>query len=300
MESNDFIIKSDILSHFYQLSLSHLRELIDSKFGNKPVRIEFLNKNIDDLKPILAYFGLSYSVSNKCFRITIDSGMDLWSSSLEDCSDSEPDAMRLVYLHPTQSICDKTKLLDEKNDDLHLGLELHYPECCVEAYCKWQTDNEDIDPITTITNAFSFDGALKFYDFPNPFSRYFGLGLYSHFPCSLTCQATKQVAKKSLDNLQTHFLILADKLIQYENSFVIFQKEEGVCIWNRFSIDNNKIQLDKQSFHGQGKLKKILATIEEIELQENHLLIFSKLRDIEIYNTDSCFIGVFNFSANLQ
>jgi len=282
------------------ISPSSFREIHDCVEFQKLIRQEIILKNIDRLSEAIENLNLNFSVSNQSFKIPIDEGMEFWASSLVDCANNEPNAMRLVYIHPDKNICDKAKLLDEKNDDLNLGLELKYPQCCIDAYCKWQTDNEDIDPITTITNSLPFTGELQFYNFPNPFSRYFGSGLYSHFPCSLTCKETKQIAKQSLDNLQIHFPFVADKLIQQENSFVIFQKEEGVCIWSRFDVNDNRIQLDKNRFQGQGKLKEIFSTVEEIELGENHLLLFSELHNQKIFKTDNCFIGAFNYLANAQ
>ncbi len=280
------------------LSVLNIRELNDCCNQDKLVRLELYIRDIPSFKKLTLKLNLNFSLSIQSFRISIDKGMDFWASSLQECTDSEPNAMRMVYVHPKKENCDKAKLLDERNDDLNLGIELNYPQCCIDAYCKWQTDNEDIDPITTITNLYPFNGEIQFYDFPNPFSRYFGSGLYSHFPCSLTCKETRRIAKQSLNSLQTHFPFIADKLVQHENSFVIFQKEGGVCIWRNFEVSDSRIQLDKESFQGQGRLKQIFEAVDEIELHENELKLFSQFHNQEIFRTNNCFIEAFDYKAN--
>ncbi len=42
----------------------------------------------------------------------------------------------------------------------------------------------------------------------------------------------------------------------------------------------NKIHLDKNSFHGQGELKLIFASIDEIEILETKLKLYSKLKEL--------------------
>lgn len=276
------------------------REIVDCVSFKKLIRLEILTSEIERFGEAIKNLNLNFSVSGKYFSIPTDKGMDIWASALIDCSDSEPNAIQLVYLHSDKDICNRAKLLDENDDDFNLGLAFQYPKCCIDAYCNWQTDNEDIDPITTITSAFSFDGELRFHNFPNPFSRYFGLGLYSHFPCSLTCEKTRQIAKKSLDNLQIHFPKVADRLIQHENSFVIFKKEKGICIWEEFSVEGNRIKLNNESIHGQGKLKEELKGIDLIELNESSLFIFSKDRHRVEFKTKDCFIGAFGYLANAK
>lgn len=282
------------------VSPANFREIVDCITFKKLIRFEVLTSEIERFCEVIKKLNLNFSVSEKCFSIPTDKGMDIWASTLTDCSDSDPNAMQLVYLHSDKNVCDHAKFLDKNDEDFNLGLALQYPKCCIDAYCKWQTDNEDVDPITTITNTLPFDGKILFYDFPSPFSRYFGLGLYSHFPCSLTCEETKLIAKKSLDNLQAHFPTIADRLIQLENSLVIFRKDEGICIWGKFAVEENRIKLNKQSFLGQGKLKEVFRTVDEIELTDSSLLLLSKDNLKIEFKTKNCFIGAFTYLTNAQ
>lgn len=275
------------------ISLNCFREICDCIIFNKLIRLEVSFKNPDRLQEVINNLDLFFSTSEGKYIIPIDDGMDFWGSRLESCSEIDSNGIRLIYLSPEKQLCDKGKNLDEKNDDYNLGIELKYPPCCIESYCKWQTDNEDIDPITTITSRFQYNGELLRFDFPNPFSRYFGAGLYSHFPCSLTCKETKQIAKKSLTNLQLLFPEVAYNLLEFENTLIIFQKEVGICFWSGFTIVNDKVKLDRETFMAQGKMINIFSEINEIWLSKSKLFLFSQLNQMSEFNMDNCFIGVF-------
>ena len=176
------------------LPLSKSREFHDCVFLNKLIRFEIFLTDIPRISKWTEKLNLSFSVSDKSFQTILDNGMDDWSSSITDCSDNDSNAMRFVYFHSDKVICEAAKQFDADEDDFKLGLLLNYPKCCIESYLNWQKDNEDIDPITAITNPFKFNGELHSLNFPNPFTRYFGSGLFSHFPCSLNCSETKRKA----------------------------------------------------------------------------------------------------------
>ncbi len=282
------------------ISTINLRELNDCIEFDKLIRFEVFVKNIKDFENQVHQLGLNYSISETSFKVVIDKAMNDWSSSIENCLDTDANAMRFVYLHKEKKICYDAKLLDSNENDLQLGLLLQYPKCCVEAYLKWQHDNDDIDPITTITSSFSFTGRLQNFEFPNPFSRYFSSGLFSHFPCSLYCKATSKAAQASLDNLQKNFPVIADRILSLENSFVIFHKDKGVCLWTKFTTTNDKISFDKVSFNGQRELKSIFETVDSIEISKLELKLFSNLYDMTIFTTDGCFVGLFKNTANAQ
>ena len=269
------------------ISLDKFRELHDCVVLNKPIRLELFSKDIFKITEWATKLNLAFSISNKSFRVVIDKGMDNWASSISYCSDAEADAMRFVYFHSTKEICEKAKQYDDTENDFEIGLLLNYPKCCVEGYLKWQHDKEDIDPITTIVDSFQFTGHLNNFNFPNPFSRYFGSGLFSHFPCSLNCTETITRANRSFKMLQANFPITADKILQFENSLTIFHKEMGVGLWTKFNSFEHYISVDKTSFHGQGEFKSIFTTIDEIGLTKSELTLFSANKQTsQIQNND--------------
>lgn len=290
------LIKEQFIKELPSILFRELHDCIEFK---KLVRFEIYLKDIPGLIKQIHQLNLSHSVSNTSFQVVVDTNMDDWSSSLINCSDTNINVMRFVYIHPDIEVCWKAKILDSIDDDLGLGLLLNYPKCCVEAYLNWQKNNEDIDPITTLTNSFSFTGQISNFDFPNPFSRYFGAGLYSHFPCSFHCKRTKDIAKNSLEKLQINFPSVADRLSKFENSLVIFNKEKGVCLWTNYDKAKSKIFLDKKNFHGQGELKKVFERIEEIGVTEKELTLTSPFKETTTFKMDNSFIATFN-TTNAQ
>ncbi|MBS3913953.1 MAG: DUF483 domain-containing protein [Bacteroidetes bacterium] len=275
------------------LSLNRFRELCDCLEFNKLVRMEIFLRDLSKIPEWTKKLNLNFTVSDNSFTLTKDKGMENWSSLLNYCSVEHREAMRLVYFHSDKEFCEIAKNLDTKNDDLNLGLLLNYPKCCIESYLQWQKNKENTDPITSITDSIPFIDQLNNYHFPNPFSRYFGSGLYSHFPCSINCYETKKIAQNSLNNLQVNFPIIADKILHLENSFVIFQQEKGVCLWSNFDSIANKIQLDKYSIHSQGELKSIFEKVNLIEISQAKLKLFSNSEVETIFKTNGCFIGTF-------
>lgn len=286
--------KFEILSSLSEiLSLNKFRELYDCIALGRLIRFEILFINIPRISDWTDKLNLSFTISDKCFKIVVDKGMDDWSSSIADCSDNDSNAMRFVYLHSDKEICEAAKQFDANEDDFNLGLLLDYPKCCIESYLNWQKDNEDIDPITTITNSFQFTGQLHNLNFPNPFTRYFGSGLFSHFPCSLNCSETKRKANELFENLQLNFSATANQIFLLENSFVIFHKDKGLCLWSSYNFVKDKIHLNKNSFHGQGELKFIFKEIDEIELSQSELILKSNSTGTSVFKTDGCLIETF-------
>lgn len=262
------------------IPLDKFRELHDCVELNKLIRFEIFLKDIFRIPEWASKLGLSFSISDKSFQTVVDKGMDNWASSICYCSDDNIDVMRFVYLHSTKEVCERAKQYEENENDLELGLLLSYPKCCVEGYLKWQREKEDIDPITTIVDSFQFTGKLNNYNFPNPFSRYFGSGLFSHFPCSLNCAETITGANQSFKTLQANFPITANKILKFENALTIFHKEIGVGLWTKFDLFEHYIYVDKTTFHGQGEFKSIFKTIDEISLTKSQLTLFAANKQI--------------------
>ena len=282
------------------VSESIIREIIDCIEAHKVIRIEVFSKNILQVSRVIKKLQIHFTVSDENFRIPVDSTMDTWSSTLTTCSHKDPNSVRLVYMHHKENICEQAKLLDSNNDDLNFGLLLQYPRCCINAYLNWQKDNDDIDPITSVTNAIEYTGELQKFDFPNPFTRYFGSGLYSHFPCSLNCLGTKNIAQTSLENLQKFFPKMAQTLSGLEKSFIIFHKNKGICLWNKFIVTGKYISLERIGFYGQGKLKSIFDSIDGVIFSKNEFRLFRNSECMQVIVTKGLFIGLFTGDFNCK
>ncbi|BAU55657.1 hypothetical protein [Mucilaginibacter gotjawali] len=279
----------EVLSESHPLNT--FRELCDCIESNKLMRLELFLADIPKFSEFTKKFDLDFAISDKSFQVFADEGLENWSSSIAYCSDAEKTAMRFVYVHKSKAVCETAKKFDASDNDVNIGLCLSYPKCCIEAYRDWQITNEEIDPISIIVDSFPFLGQVNTYDFPNPFSRYFSAGLFSHFPCSLACLETTKIAKQSLQNLQFHFPSVAEKILKMENSLVIFQKGRGICLWQKFDLNDNSINLDKDSFQGQGQLKLIFENVDKFEIFGKLLTLFPE--SLGVFKANSCFVGIF-------
>lgn len=87
-----------------------------------------------------------------------------------------------------------------------IGRLLGFPECCVKAFCEWWP--RWVDPVNKAAEASPHEivdlethKAIKVtpHVATNQMLRYSGYRLTSHFPCSLNCEASKEVGKVWLD-----------------------------------------------------------------------------------------------------
>lgn len=258
-----------------KISIDKFRELHDCITLNKLIRFEIYLKDIYKISQWVDKLSLAFSVGDESFYVVKDKGLENWSSSIQFCSDNESKAMRFVYLHPEEEICRKAKQLNKCQNDFDFGLLLGYPKCCVDAYLNWLKNKEAIDPITIILESFRYTEQLTHLEFPNPFSRYFGMGLFSHFPCTLNCQETRTIANDSFQSLQNKFPKTAEKILHFEDSLTLFDKTMGIAIWSKYRVNKKRISLNKTSIRGQGKFRSILKNIDEIELNKSELTLFS-------------------------
>jgi hypothetical protein len=96
--------------------------------------------------------------------------------------------------------------------------------------------------------------------------------------------------------LLIHFPIVAHGILELENSLVIFQKNKGICLWTKYTAIENNIKVDKNSFHGQGELKTLFETIDEIEFTKSNLILSSLSTKVNDISTENLFLGAFTFT----
>ena len=60
----------------------------------------------------------------------------------------------------------------------------------------------------------------------NPVSMYFGKGLCWHFPCSLSCNKTKQMIDKRISLLKKHEKDLLNRLLEIKDYKIIYKNQK--------------------------------------------------------------------------
>lgn len=276
-----------------QLPVGVFRELCDCLLLNRPIRYEAYLPDIPCVLMWKEQLGLNGSVGSRSFRLRMDEGIENWSSSLTYCNDGDSGAMRSIYLHSDQEVCEEAKRLDERDDDYAFGLLLGYPRCCVDAYVSWQSRSEGVDPIVIVAGADGKSSKIKTHCFPNPFSRYFGAGSFSHFPCSLECSPTRNKVTASLDMMQQFVPALIPKVTLFDKALVVFERGRGVCMWTRFEAGCRGAQVDVDSFYGQGELVGRLRAVDRITICPGDA-VSNEVVCADDEPVGRCFVAAFN------
>ncbi len=285
----------EILSLFTnRTSLGKFRELHDCIELNKVVRFEVLLSDKSSITELLKQLSISFSWGNKIFKPIIDKGMETWSSSLKPCSPKDNMAMTFVYINEDIEKCMAANNLDNNNDDYALGVLLGYPKCCIDAYSNWLTLDNLFDPISIITKPNTVSTRVEAMSFPNPFTRYIGSGLFSHFPCSLSCVLTKDIAEKSLVALRNNFPDIADKIASFEKSLVLFEQGQGICFWLQHNSHNDQVLVNRNTLYGQGKFYNLCQTIDKIEITKSTLNLYSSSKVVNQLSLENLFLNSFN------
>lgn len=287
--------QKEILSLFKtQTSLSRFRELHDCIEQNKVTRFEVLLSDKNKISALLNQLSLSYSWSDIIFKPTTDEGMDTWSSSLQICSSEDDSAMSFVYVHEDKEKCIEAEILESGADDFSLGILLGYPKCCVEAYTKWLHSNNATDPISIIATEAEFLTEIKTITFPNPFTRYIGSGLFSHFPCSLSCDQTILIANKTLSSLRVNFPETASMIESFEKALVLFKLGKGVCMWTQYHRHHNTLSINSKTLFGQGDLHRLCQSVDKIEITDSTIDLYSTDKVIKQLSNKNLFLHSFN------
>ena len=104
-------------------------------------------------------------------------------------SDSR-EGMRFIYFSRDEKHAYLAAYYEQVGDERNLGLELGYPECCVDYFCKTfsaENTNPEHKPTNPLTNISKRDKDWV---------------LLSHFPCSSDCEASIALGKQYYEILR--------------------------------------------------------------------------------------------------
>jgi hypothetical protein len=121
--------------------------------------------------------------------------------------------MVFVYISQDQGKTILANAHETENNHRELGILLGYPLCCIDFFIQHESEeskvnNDYVNPILDNSEGFEF----SFYN--NIFIRNFDITLLNHFPCSLNCQKSVELAKKHLDVLRKYDISLANQFIE--------------------------------------------------------------------------------------
>ncbi|MBW2966020.1 DUF483 domain-containing protein [Candidatus Woesearchaeota archaeon] len=153
------------------------------------------------------------SYSNKGIKVNIDDPRQ---------------GMLFVYISKDEEKAMLSNIHETENNHRELGILLGYPQCCIDFFIKHEPEQskEKNDYIKPILN--NSEG----YEFPfqnNIFIKDFDITLLNHFPCSLNCQNSLELAKIHLNiirkydaSLATYFIERLKRKIDIDNRILEF------------------------------------------------------------------------------
>jgi len=144
----------------------------------------------------------------------------------------------IAYISKYEKIVEFAKHYEHERDHTSLGKLLGYPECCINFYTgnrEQALKNQDDYMMLIPTKD-------KIYPFYNNYAiRCFGVSLISHFPCSLDCKNSKDIAQKNLNFLRKEFPQTAIFFEKELKSFVICAGENGIFYSSDYKKEGNTI-----------------------------------------------------------
>ena len=123
------------------------------------------------------------------------------------------EGMLFVYISKDEGKAILANAHETEGNHKELGMLLGYPQCCIDFYTKHETEeskanNDYVNPILNNSEGYEF----PFYN--NIFIRDFDITLLNHFPCSLKCQDSLELAKRHLNIIQKYDISLANHFIE--------------------------------------------------------------------------------------
>ena len=120
--------------------------------------------------------------------------------------------MLFIYISKDQEKAVLASRYEDKGSHKEVGLLLGYPLCCIDFFIKHKEEqsiakNDYIEPILNNSqgNIFPF--------YTNIFKKQFDVTLLNHFPCSLKCESSIELAKKHLEIIKKYDPSLAEYFV---------------------------------------------------------------------------------------
>jgi hypothetical protein len=209
------------------ISLAEFRELLECVAGVRVIRLDIPVASIDGALETASLLRLVAATGNEAYNLLIDSGFHTWSSQSEQVSTKRPTSLVSLYLGYRQEQVENAKRADASNDHDAFGALLSN---FVRYAARFGLKE---DPLLWIK--WNTPSAISEHMFPNPISRYFGMGLVSYFPCSLNCTATSTKAKRTFDCIRSYSPGIARRFDVMEQSTALYAAGQGVVALSRYT-----------------------------------------------------------------
>jgi len=217
---------------------------------------------------------LHLELSSFKIKKMLDKGKGGFSNKIKKKSITDEDGLFYAYISKDKNRGEEAKYFEFARNDSYHGKIMGYPECCIQFYKRNKR------------NAFKKQGdfmlfcshELKKYPFYNNYAlRYFGISLISHFPCSLDCKKSQNIAKKNLYFLKKNLPEIA-KLFEKElKSCVIYTENNGVFYFSDYEFDMQNIRFNSLKSTIKNKIYYMLEKYKKFKILSSNKIIINNL-----------------------
>ena len=193
--------------------------------GLKITRTLMNDTELDRFLSSVSESNIQILLSKEKFLLGADVGKGGYGNSFGAAVPTDhPQGYFCVYIGRDLLELDEARRLDESGDDECFGRMLGIPECCRFHFAenKKRFSNTQNDPSLFIKQ----DSSM--IPWCSHFPMYFGYGLFSHFPCSLDCDATHKMAIRNEAMLRKVSPKLAETFLDYQFSSYLYSEYDGV------------------------------------------------------------------------
>ena len=200
-------------------------ELYLAATGLKVTRTMMDDAELALVMPVLLDCGAEILLSKEKFLLGSDAGKGGYGNSFgAEVSADYPQGYFCVYIGRDLTELSEARHADETGNDDSFGYSLGIPECCRSHFSlqKEGFSSEQNDPTQFIKQ----EGEVV--PWCSHFPMYFGYGLFSHFPCSVDCAATKKLAMRNEKLLRDASPELADTFVRYQFLNYLYSEYDGI------------------------------------------------------------------------
>ena len=234
------------------LSPSVVREIIELKHGKRVSRLFLDDEQLLKASTVFDKAKLKYFLSPGKIIFNQDSGKGGFSNSGSSfVPDSTPIGSFMVHVGTDETEDYEARQCDLSGNDLEFGRFLGIPECCIGSFLKNLHQAQEIQNDYTL---FCCESTTeKPCGWCNPCPQYFGYGLVSYFPCSLTCDPTSLKARETFNLLDSLDSQLAATFLNFQMKSYLYTEFDGVYGFEGFMYDGQQATYDPKNIIRTGK-----------------------------------------------
>jgi hypothetical protein len=216
-----------VLSRLHELDIGAHKalELYLAATGLKVTRTMMDDPELALILPVLLESNVEILLSKEKFLLGSDAGKGGYGNTFgAEVSADHPQGYFCVYIGRDLTELSEARDADETGNDDKFGELLGIPACCRSHFSskKERFSSEQNDPTRYIKQ----DGEV--IPWCSHFPMYFGYGLFSHFPCSVDCAATKKLAMRNEKLLREVSPELANTFVRYQFLNYLYTEYDGI------------------------------------------------------------------------